>query len=742
MFAVAFLASAAAFAADWKPADGILLSKFAKDVDAKAALPEYPRPQMTRQDWVNLNGMWDYAILPTDAKFEKAQGQILVPFAAESALSGVAKTVGKENFLWYKTTFEVPQAWAGKQIMLNFGAVDWKCEIYVNGMEVGAHQGGYCPFTVNVTPGLKGDGAQELVVKVWDPTNDGTQAIGKQVKRPGGIWYTSVTGIWQTVWMEPVAKAHITKVRPVADIDDMTVAVFVEAANAEGCQVAIDGKTAKIVSGKATITLDAAGKKLWTPNEPNLYEFSVSLAQNGETVDTVGSYYAMRKTSLGKTADGITRMLLNNEFVFQHGPLDQGWWPDGLYTPPTEEAMVYDLKVLKEMGFNMLRKHIKVEPARYYYACDKLGMMVWQDMPSGDTKHYIGGNDPDADRSPESIAYYENELREMFDCLDFFPCIVMWVPFNEGWGQFDTPRIVDLCRSLDPTRLVDNTSGWTDRNCGDVHDMHNYRGPGMFPAEEDRATVLGEYGGLGYKVSGHVWQENSNWGYGGLFETTDDMFNFYKGQNREMARLIAAGLSAAVYTQTTDVEIELNGFMTYDREVIKFPVDKMYEVNNALHKPAPTTKAIVSCSKREGQTWSYTFDKPADNWTAADFDDSAWKTGEGGFGTQVTPNTVVRTNWDTKEIWIRRAVELSAEDVADPSQILMYIYHDEDVEVYVNGVKVSSLEGYAGYQFVELDAEAAAKAFKAGKNVVAAHCAQTTGGQYIDLGFVREIPAE
>ncbi|MDO4586213.1 MAG: glycoside hydrolase family 2 TIM barrel-domain containing protein [Planctomycetia bacterium] len=732
---------------DWKPAKGILLSKFAKDVNPNNVLQEYPRPQMVRDEWRNLNGLWDYAILPVDQKYDDDQGEILVPFAVESALSGVARRVGKDNNLWYEKSIEIPKKWNGKRIMLNFGAVDWKCEIFVNDKLVGSHQGGYTPFSVDITDALENDDDQEILVKVWDPTTDGPQPIGKQHNNPHGIWYTPVTGIWQTVWMEPVSAAHITKVLPISNIDDKTVSVTVFAEGIDDdCEAMLKGKTAKFVDGKATISFDFADAELWTPDNPKLYDLSVSLKQKGETVDKVKTYFAMRKISLGKTEDGITRMMLNNEFLFQHGPLDQGWWPDGLYTAPTDEALKFDVQMTKEFGFNMLRKHVKVEPARFYYHCDSMGMLVWQDMPSGDTAHYISPTDPDAVRSPESVAIYEDELKQMISAFEFFPSIIMWVPFNEGWGQFDTPRIVDMVRQLDGTRLVNNTSGWSDRNCGDVYDKHVYPGPDMFPPEENRATVLGEYGGLGLPIKGHSWKDDGNWGYVS-FNDKEGLFKRYQQLNRALRKLIIKGLSAAVYTQTTDVEIEVNGLMSYDREVIKMPTDKLYESNTKLRVPlsegATETKLISRCAKSEDQIWKYSTEKPADNWAACDFDDSAWKEGPSGFGTKETPNSIVRTLWDTNDIWIRRVVEFSEESLVDLSAIQLYIFHDEDAEVFINGKQVASFENYVGdYFFADMDTDVLKEVLKPGKNTVAVHCKQTRGGQYIDLGIVWEAPAK
>jgi len=727
-------------AADWKPAEGILLSKFAKDVDPNAPLPEYPRPQMIRADWVNLNGLWDYAIAPmAEETCPQAEGQILVPFPVESALSGVARAVGAEKNLWYKKTFTVPAGWSGKRILLHFDAVDWWTAVYVNGKEAGTHAGGYTPFVIDVTDFLV-EGEQELVVKVWDPIDSCPQPRGKQVASPNGIWYTSVTGIWQTVWMEPVADCYITKVLPVSNIRNKTVTFIVSVAgNADGMTVKIADAAAKVKNGKAVVALYCPDAELWTPDTPNLYDVNVELLDGNTAVDTVGTYYALREISLGKTEDGITRMLLNGEFVFQQGPLDQGWWPDGLYCAPTDEALRFDVEMTKKFGFNMLRKHVKVEPARFYRHCDEIGIMVWQDMPSGDK--YIGPKDPDYVRTEQAAGIYEKEYAELIDTFDVYPCIVMWVPFNEGWGQYDTPRIVKWTNELDPTRLVDCASGWSDRSCGSVHDMHHYPAPEMFPPEETRATVLGEYGGLGLPVKGHSWTENGNWGYIKM-EDQEVLFQKYKQFNKTLHQLIGKGLSAAVYTQTTDVEVEVNGLMSYDREVIKMPVEKMYEANQKLHTPVPMYETVFADARTDAAVWKYTTEQPADNWAAADFDDTAWSEGKAGFG-QGSPNGIFNTAWKTSDIWARKTVNLTADQIADADKIEFNLYYDEDAQIFVNGVLVGSYTGFVtDYTTVDLDRAALASALKDGENVIAVHVHQTAGGQYFDLGISREVPAQ
>jgi len=722
--------------ADWKPAKSPLITRWAKQVSPDKVHPEYPRPQMVRKDWLNLNGLWDYAIRPKgESKPPKFDGQILVPFAIESALSGVKKAVVEGERLWYRRTFEIPKGWANKRILLHFGAVDWDATVWLNGKEIGTHRGGYDPFTFDITDALNTTGRQEIILSVWDPTDAGYQPRGKQVKKPGGIWYTAVTGIWQTVWLEPVPDAYIQSLKISSDIDDEVVNVTAI------CSDAATGYTFEVESwfpeakGKARVGQELAftikSPKLWSPDRPFLYDLKVILRdKQGKKVDVVSSYFGMRKISLGKDKDGITRLLLNNKPLFQYGPLDQGWWPDGLYTAPTDEALRYDIEVLKQLGCNMMRKHVKVEPDRLYYWCDKLGLVVWQDMPSGD--RFIGGNDPDIVRSEESAKQFDLELGRVINFLRNHPCIIMWVPFNEGWGQSDTPRIVDLIKKLDPTRLVDCASGWTDREVGDVHDIHSYPGPAAPPVEEKRAIVLGEFGGLGLPVKGHAWQDEGSWGYR-RFETREALTDAYLVLIDNLRWLIAGGLSAAVYTQTTDVEVEVNGFMTYDRAIIKMDEGKIAAANRRLYLPPPTIKTIVSTSQQEGQQWRYTTAKPADGWQQEEFDDSSWQKGPGGFGTKGTPGTVVRTEWNTPDIWIRRTFELKNKKF---EQLRLLTHHDEDAEVYINSKLASKLEGFTtNYVQAAIDKKAR-ESLKVGSNCLAVHCHQTGGGQYIDVGIV------
>ena len=574
------------------PAGDKIKTSWGEQLDPKNVLPEYPRPIMERNDWKNLNGLWKYAITPKGTPAPAAyQGDILVPFAVESSLSGVGKMINEKEELWYQRTFDVPSAWRGKQILLHFGAVDWKAEVWVNDVKVGEHTGGFTPFYFDITSVLN-KGNNDLVVKVWDPSDRGEQPRGKQIANPHGIWYTPVTGIWQTVWLEPVATQYITNLKTTPDIDNNSVKVEVAANTTSADKVEV-----KVFDGKNLVAKGAAlngvpvelamptNAKLWSPDSPFLYNMEVTLYKDGKAIDQVKSYTAMRKYSIRKGQNGITRLQLNNKDYFQFGPLDQGWWPDGLYTAPTDEALVYDLKKTKDFGYNMVRKHVKVEPARWYTHCDQLGLIVWQDMPSGDKnpewqmREYFTGTEKK--RSTESEATYRKEWKEIIDCLYSYPCIGTWVPFNEAWGQFKTPEIAEWTKQYDPSRLVNPASGGNHYTCGDMLDLHHYPGPEMFLYDAQRATVLGEYGGIGLVLKEHLWEPDRNWGYV-QFNTSKEATDKYMEYANVLKELIPRGFSAAVYTQTTDVEVEVNGLLTYDRKVIKLDEKTLRKMNKEI----------------------------------------------------------------------------------------------------------------------------------------------------------------
>ncbi len=584
----------------WKMVEGKIATPWAAKVDPKNPLPEYPRPQMVREAWKNLNGLWDYAIVPrTDNKPASFAGKILVPFAVESALSGVKKTVGKDSVLWYRTSFTVPSSMKKKNVLLHFGAVDWEAEVFVNGQKIGSHKGGYDPFSFDITRALSKNKNHVLEVRVWDPSDDGPQPRGKQVKRPNGIWYTPVTGIWQTVWLEAVPPTYIAATKQTPDLDKSTFTVQAEINNRQnGDQVKVlvwDG-TSKIAEsnagGEGEAVLTVNNPKLWSVDAPFLYDITVSLVRGGKVLDEVKTYSAMRKISMKPDRNGVQRMLLNNKFVFQFGPLDQGWWPDGLYTAPTDEALRFDIEKTKEMGFNMIRKHVKVEPARWYYYCDKMGMLVWQDMPSGDlgnrweTRPGIVGRATDKARTAESENIFRTEWNEIMQDLHNFPSIVVWVPFNEAWGQFKTADITGWTIKKDPSRLVNSASGGNFYPVGHIIDLHNYPEPAMPEPQlfgRAQAVVLGEYGGLGLPLEGHTWQDKNNWGYRS-FQNADTLFKTYSAYIDQLEQYIQAGLSAAVYTQTTDVEVETNGLMTYDRKVMKIPAARLKAIHDKLYR--------------------------------------------------------------------------------------------------------------------------------------------------------------
>lgn len=597
LLAAVSFAVAIDFASAYEPAGNKIMTTWGENINPAEVWQEYPRPIMERKEWKNLNGLWDYAIVGADDTAPaQYQGEILVPFCAESALSGLGKEVGAQNALWYRRCFTVPKSWQGRNIMLNFGAVDWQADVWVNGAKVGSHTGGYTPFSLDITPALKARGDNELVVRVWDPTDSGHQPRGKQVMKPEVIWYTSVTGIWQTVWLEPVNETHITGLKIVPDIDLNTLTVDVQTSSAKKGYLTdvkiIDGEktvaSGRAVAGEQIVVSMPADVKLWSPDSPNLYNLEVRITEGDKVLDKVDSYTAMRKFSTKMGDKGMVRLQLNNKDLFHYGLLDQGWWPDGLYTAPSYEAMIYDVDKTIDWGYNMIRKHIKVEPATWYTYCDRKGIIVWQDMPSGDKNpEWQGRNYFDGEelvRTPESEETYRKEWKEIIDALYNYPCIAVWVPFNEAWGQFKTKEIADWTKAYDPSRLVNPASGGNHYPCGDMVDAHSYPSPPITHVyDAKRANVLGEYGGIGMIIDGHIWAPDREFSYINC-KTPAELTDRYIGYANFLDQLANDWFVGAVYTQTTDVEIEVNGLMTYDRKVIKIDEARIRETNRRIIK--------------------------------------------------------------------------------------------------------------------------------------------------------------
>lgn len=581
---------------DWKPAKAAIMTTWGENINPAHVLEEYPRPQMRRNDWVNLNGIWEFThgtygdTYNEKRVFDKS---ILVPFPVESALSGIMEVNAKndDKNYWYRRTFTVPKNYKGKEILLHLGAVDWLCEVYVNGKIVGIHEGGYDAFSFNITPYLQKTAQQELVIKVFDSQWAGGQPHGKQSLNPNGIWYTPVTGIWQTVWLEPVAKTHLSDFLIIPDIDNeqmkiMLIPNMLSDDMSAVVRVLADGKEVtkmKVSSFSKELQIPLKNPRLWSPESPFLYDVEIELQKGGKTVDIVKSYAGMRKIALERK-DGKPCIYLNNKPLFQYGVLDQGWWPDGLYTAPSDEALEYDIKMVKEMGFNMIRKHVKVEPARWYYHCDKLGILVWQDIPNATTN---------TQRNDWVETNFVREAHNIMNCLKNNPSIITWVVFNEGWGQYDRKDIEDKreaytrmavkkVQEKSNGRLVNAASGWFDYEIGDMIDKHHYPLPAVYdnPVNQ-RAVVCGEYGGINLKIDNHIWA-GSEVNYTTVNSTEDlkRLFIEYAGKVEELKK--QEGLCAAVYTQITDVESEINGLITYDRKVVKWNSDQLMEVRKVL----------------------------------------------------------------------------------------------------------------------------------------------------------------
>ncbi len=716
----------------WQLQSAPVTTDWTQLVDTNNPLPEYPRPQMVRTNWLNLNGLWQFQAgaindpVPTN---QTLATQILVPFPMESALSGVAEYHARS---WYRRMFTVPAGWSGQNILLHLDAVDWESEVFINGHSMGIHKGGYDEATYNVTPYLVGSGAQELIVRVYDPTDNAGEPRGKQTLTPGGIMYTSCSGIWQPVWLEPVPATSIANLKLIPDIDAARLNVTVNLSGpTNGVTVNAIARSGTnfigSVSGApgAVLALPVTNPNLWSPTNPFLYDLEVTVSNGPTKLDAVTSYFGMRKISLG-TNGGFVKMLLNNQFVFQFGPLDQGFWPDGIYTAPTDDALKSDIESEKTLGFNMVRKHIKVERARWYYWADKLGIMVWQDMPS--INSYTG--------NPQTIDtnQFAAELTTLVQTHWNHPAIIMWVPFNEAQGQHNTVSLVAMLQLLDPSRLVNQASGNDHFGVGDLLDDHSYPPPSC-PTSATQAVACGEFGGVGLGITNHTWAPG--WGYVAATNGDDltSRFEDFCGQLNGFVQ--NRGLSAAVYTETTDVETELNGFSTYDRKVCKPDVRRMQAAIASVNQVSNYT-VVLATSQASGQTWRYTNSTPPTNWFAVSYNDATWSNGLAGFGAGNPPNTtgILRTPWSTADIWLRRTFNPGSLTASQISNLVFSVYHDEDVEIYLNGVLAGSATGYnTDYGIITMNAAGKVALLTNANNVLAVHCHQTGGGQYIDVGL-------
>ena len=693
-------------AQNWAPVPGQIMTNWANDVTPENVWKEYPRPQMVRTDWLNLNGLWDFEITERDTNkiaINYAR-KILVPFCVESALSGIKETITGKQQMIYRRFFSIPSHWNQKHLILHFEAVDYETKVWVDGKYVGIHKGGYDHFQFDIAGFLNKDEKHEIKLVVWDPTNEGSQPIGKQALPAirNRTKYTATSGIWQTVWLEPTNEVAIESIKIIPNIDNGTISLQTKVVGAtQGARIKIQAfdQGKEIASSIAAIgepvSLQLNQPKLWSPTNPFLYDFKLSLINDGKVVDEVSSYFGMRKISMGRDQEGYMRILLNNEIIYQLGPLDQGYWPDGILTPASDQALRYDIAYLKKIGANMDRMHMKVQPERWYYHCDQLGILVWQDMVSPtkfiDTKSNLNPSD------------FELEHNITVDQLYNHPSIIQWVLFNESWGQYDTERLTAALKAKDPTRLVINASGWHDKKVGDIRDFHDYT---IHPAialvtkNDDRAMVLGEAGGFDLLIPGHLWTPDlktetklkTDWTIDfkkGVVKSADELIEKYTILLDDLFQLKKYGLNAVVYTQISDVEDEISGWMTYDRKVSKLPETTFAALHEQFFKPTMTGKFILPLSINEPQQWNYSFTAPSNDWikntTIADF-----KLGEAPFGIESNNVHKVNTPWNTNSLFLNKEFTLSSV----PSKLSLIACNTGITEVYINGAYVMQFNNF------------------------------------------------
>jgi len=749
-----FVIHISSFAQKWEMKQARIMTPWAEKVDPRKVLDEYPRPQMVRANWTNLNGVWDFTKVDkieynTAQKYDQ---KILVPFPMESAISGIMDTNHMENrgkVFAYRKKFTIPNSMKNEDILLHFGAVDWKCEVYINGQKVGDHKGGFDPFYFNISSAINPKKKeQEICVFVQDYQEFGGYPHGKQKIGEKIIWYTPATGIWQTVWLESVPKTYIEKLVIRPNIDNQTINVKVLSENMQPHTKAVirvfDGQKLISTTNDVPVGVETSiiipEMKLWSPESPFLYDLKVELTDNGKAVDKVDSYFGMRKISV-EYFNGHPTMFLNNKHYFHYGVLDQGYWPDGIYTAPTDEALKFDLEKTKEFGMNMSRKHIKVEPARWYYHCDKMGILVWQDIPNpgfGENGKIIG-EDMDIREN------FHDEMVRIMKSLENHPSIVLWTVYNESWGQPGekvSKKSLDIARETDSTRLLSIASGWNDYEYGDIKDTHWYPQPNVLPNPMNkRVSVCGEYGGITLLIDGHRWIGGSDMKYTQVY-SKDELANTFIGFVNQILGLQANGLCAAVYTQITDVEDEEQGLITYHRKVIRVDEKQMTEVSKAVQRNITHTSVPVMPVSQAGNMVSkwryYTSDKPltTDSWKDASFSDGAWHEGFAGFGNGDMQGANINTKWTDSYIYLRKWYGFDSMREGNIDKLQMQVFHDEDCEVYINGILAADLSGNINrYSFAEINQTAKAS-IKIGKqNLIAVKCKNKVGNQFIDLGF-------